>query len=161
MDSSDLIIEYSDADFARVIRQLLPKGHYWQDGDNAKLSNLIAGMGAEFKVTHDEIQLTLLAEIENTLFGWRLDDYRNLMIEYGIVGEVCDNPLTPNIILIALDPSQNYANMMMAFDEARLPHTKFHWIFNVMANVDNPMAYIGGYQKSVYQIRIGGANARH
>ncbi len=62
MDTSDLIIEYDETDFALAIRQLLPKGQYWQDTTNKELNALIQGMSAEFKCIHDEVELALLTE---------------------------------------------------------------------------------------------------
>ena len=155
MDTSDLIIEYTDDDFAHAIRQLLPKGKYWQEADNTELTNLISGMGSEFKITHDEVQLALLTEFDDTLFGWRLADYRKLMAEHRIVGKVYDSPLTPNLITIDIDASQNYQDMMSAFNKTRLPHTEFHWVLDATASVDDLIVRIGGYQKNVYHTRIG------
>ena len=74
MDTADLIIDYTEADFANAIRALLPGGDYWQEADNQELTSLILGMGAEFKVTNDEIQLSLLTDFSGRLFGWKLSD---------------------------------------------------------------------------------------
>ena len=155
MDTSDLIVEYSDDDFALVIRHLLPKGKYWQDPDNTELTHLIAGMGAEFKVTHDEVQLALLTDLSGNLFGWRLADYRQLMADHGIAGKVYDEQSTPNLISIYVDASQSYQAMMAAFNKTRLPHTKFHWILDATASVDDLIVRLGGYQKNIYHTRIG------
>ncbi|GIC79488.1 hypothetical protein [Moritella sp. F3] len=155
MDTSELIIEYSAADFTLALRQLLPQGHYWQDADNMELSALIAGMGADFKMTHDEIQLALLTENDSNLFGWRLADYQTLMADYAIVGKVNDSSSTPNIISIYLDPSQPYKKMMAGFDAVRLPHTQFHWVLNALESVDDLVVRVGGYQKHIYHMRIG------
>lgn len=160
MDTSDLITEYTATDFSLALRQLLPQGHYWQDVDNIELSALIAGIGADFKMTHDEIQLALLTELDSNLFGWRLADYQKLMAKYGIVGKVNDSSSTPNIISIHLDPSQSYKKMMAGFDVVRLPHTQFHWILNALESVDDLVGKMGGYQKNIYHMRIGPKEAQ-
>lgn len=90
MDTSDLIIDHSEADFADAIRALLPQGNYWQEADNAELTNTILGMAADFKVTNDEIQLALLTDFNERLFGWKLSDYQALLISSGGQGVVSD-----------------------------------------------------------------------
>ncbi len=148
MDTSDLIIEYDETDFALAIRQLLPKGQYWQDTTNKELNALIQGMSAEFKCIHDEVELALLTEHYTPLFGWRLSDYQRLMNKHGIVGQIYDDPKTPNLIEVYLNPVQVALEAMMHdFEKTRLPHTEFHWIFNPLLNIDGLTARLCGYQK--------------
>ncbi|MDD9158518.1 hypothetical protein PVK64_20365 [Aliivibrio sp. S4TY2] len=130
MDYSDLIIEYHNEDFARAVRQLLPKGQYWQDSDNAELSNLIAGMGAEFKMTHDEIQFTLLTQVDSEPFGWRLSDYQALLLQSDVDGVVYDDIRQPNLILVSLASNQRSKKAWHDVEQVRLPHTAIQWIYN-------------------------------
>lgn len=135
MDTSDLIIEYSAGDFADAIRTLLPKGEYWQETDNPELTNTIEGMAADFKITHDEIELSLLTEFREQSFGWKLRDYQRLLNEIGSVGTVYDDITSPNLIKIDLfsyDNDKAYA----AFEEKRLPHTEFAWVYPLDANTE-------------------------
>ncbi|MEC4728167.1 hypothetical protein HWQ46_21760 [Shewanella sp. D64] len=155
MDTSDLIIDRNDDDFANAVRQLLPKGQYWQDSTNTELNNLIAGMGADFKVTHDEVQLALLAEVDNELFGWRLADYQHLMTETGARGNVVDDPAFPNLITVNVDASWPYDKVMPAFIEVRLPHTDFHWILDATASKAPLKVYVGAYKTVVHEVTIG------
>ncbi|ODS04301.1 hypothetical protein [Vibrio scophthalmi] len=134
MDTSDLIIEYSEGDFADAIRVLLPKGEYWQEADNPELTNTIEGMAADFKATHDEIELSLLTDFRERSFGWKLSDYQTLLNEIGSVGTVYDDLNTPNLIkvdLFSYDNDKAYA----AFEEKRLPHTDFAWIYPIDVRV--------------------------
>ncbi|OCH17002.1 hypothetical protein [Aliivibrio logei] len=135
MDTTGLIIEYSNEDFAHAVRQLLPKGNYWQDSDNVDLSNLIAGMGADFKVTHDEVQLALLTEFKGNLFGWRLSDYQALLIQDGAKGTVYDDINQPNLIFVSLEPNLRSEKAWHDFEEVRLPHTRIQWVYNASTTV--------------------------
>ena len=130
MDATGLIIEYSSEDFARAVRHLLPKGNYWQDNDNVDLSNLIAGMGADFKVTHDEVQLALLTEFNGALFGWKLNDYQILLISSGVEGMVYDDIHQPNLIFVSLASNERSEKARHDFEQVRLPHTSIQWIYN-------------------------------
>ncbi|MBA5760852.1 hypothetical protein H2O73_00740 [Vibrio sp. 404] len=135
MDTSDLIIEYSEGDFADAIRVLLPKGEYWQEVDNPELTNTIKGMAVDFKVTHDEIELSLLTEFREQSFGWQLSDYQALLNEIGSVGKVYDDVTAPNLIkvdLFSYDNDKAYA----VFEEKRLPHTEFAWIYPLDGNTE-------------------------
>ena len=156
MDTADLIIERSDEDFAHALRQLLPQGQYWQDPTNSELNNLIAGMGADFKVTHDEVQLALLTEFDTELFGWRLKDYQRLMAEHGVNGLVSDSSDTPNLITVMVDASKDYNPMVNAFNQERLPHTEFQWLFDITASKPPMNAYVGAYHTVIHEITIGG-----
>lgn len=130
MDTSDLISKYTDDDFAHAIRQLLPKGRYWQDTDNAELTNLISGMSAEFKVTHDEVQLALLAEFDGALFGWKLSDYQALLIQSDLEGAVYDDVHQPNLIFVSLASNERSEKAWHDFEQVRLPHTAIQWIYS-------------------------------
>ncbi|HAS63039.1 MAG TPA: hypothetical protein DCS35_10990 [Vibrio sp.] len=144
MDSSDLIIDYSSDDFKLAIRTLLPKGEYWQEVDNEVLSNLITGMSIDFKITHDELQLSLLTRFEGDLFGWKLSDYEALL--FRVTGEtlssVTDKPSTPNLIYVSLVPiaRQQCKQAWEAFEEKRLPHTDITWNYNSTVDYHHQMA---------------------
>ncbi|RYU50028.1 hypothetical protein [Aliivibrio finisterrensis] len=130
MDTSALIVERSEEEFAQAIRQLLPKGQYWQESDNAELTALIEGMGAEFKITHAEVQLALLTGFEGDLFGWRLSDYQALLIDCDIKGRVHDTQASPNLIFVSLLPGERSEKAWREFERVRLPHTAIQWIYN-------------------------------
>lgn len=135
MDTTGLIIEYNNEDFTHAVRQLLPKGKYWQDSANVDLSNLIAGMGADFKVTHDEVQLALLTEFKGNLFGWRLSDYQALLIQDGAKGTVYDDINQPNLIFVSLEPNLRSEKAWHDFEKVRLPHTRIQWVYNASTTV--------------------------
>ncbi|CAK1707053.1 hypothetical protein [Vibrio crassostreae] len=134
MDTSDLIIEYSTGDFEGAYRGLLPKGEYWQDTENVELANTIQGIAKDFKQTHDEIELSLLTEFEEQQFGWKISDYQRLLMTMGSNGVVYDEVVTPNLIKINLYSYCNGA-AFKALEEKRLPHTEFHWIYPLDAEV--------------------------
>lgn len=140
MDTSDLITEYSEQDFALAVRQLLPTGQYWQDVDNLELSNLIAGMGAEFKIVHDEVQLALLDELKGQLFGWRISDYQALLIECDALGAVYDSLASPNLIFVSLAPNERSEKAWLEFEKIRLPHTSIEWLYSATINVQTQIA---------------------
>lgn len=172
MDTSDVIIDYSESDFADAIRALLPKGEYWQETENQKLTNLIEGMAKDFKVTHDEIELSLLAELKDDLFGWKINDYQALLFDIAGKGSgaVFDDINKPNLIYVSITPSsRNNANdAWQAFEKYRLPHTEIQWIYN---NETTLFYQAVNYQivKNIHQYEIcptidyfnGYANARH
>lgn len=135
MDTSDLIIEYSSGDFADALRLLLPKGEYWQEVDNQELTNLIVGMSIDFKQTHDEVQLSLLTEFRDSLFGWKIRDYQNLLNEIGSTGTVYDDVQSPNLIKIDLFSYDN-DRVFAEFEKKRLPHTEFAWNYPFNANTE-------------------------
>ncbi len=130
MDASGLINEYTEEDFSHAIRQLLPKGKYWQEAENTELANLISGMGAEFKVTHDEVQLALLTEFNGVLFGWKLSDYQALLVQGGVKGTVYDDIEQPNLIFVSLNSGERSEKAWHDFEQVRLPHTSIQWIYN-------------------------------
>lgn len=132
MDTSSVIIDYSAEDFAQAIRALLPKGQYWQEADNPELTSLIDAMATDFKATHDDIELSLLTDFQEALFGWKISDYQALLTENGGVGRVYDDKATPNLIKIDLYSYDNNA-AFAAFEEKRLPHTEFHWLYPLEA----------------------------
>ncbi|EKO3430212.1 hypothetical protein NTH35_001753 [Vibrio fluvialis] len=132
MDTSSVIIDYSAEDFAQAIRALLPKGQYWQEADNPELTSLIEAMATDFKATHDDIELSLLTDFKEALFGWKISDYQALLTESGGVGRVYDDKATPNLIKIDLYSYDNNA-AFAAFEEKRLPHTEFHWLYPLEA----------------------------
>lgn len=135
MDTADLIIDYTAVDFANAIRALLPDGDYWQAADNQELTDLILGMGAEFKVTNDEIQLSLLTDFSGRLFGWKLRDYQALLITNGGNGVVFDDINKPNLILVSLDDNVRSEKAWFEFEKIRLPHTEIEWVYNASANM--------------------------
>lgn len=134
MDTAELIIKYTEADFADAIRSLLPKGDYWQETENPLLTNTIEGMATDFKATHDDIELSLLTDFQPKLFGWKLSDYEALLFD--IVGEnscvVFDNQTTPNLIYVSLADAHRQSSLKawQAFENNRLPHTEIAWIYN-------------------------------
>ena len=132
MDTSDLIIEYSEGDFADAYRGLLPQGEYWQDTENAELTNTINGIAKDFKKTHDDIELSLLTEFEEQGFSWKVRDYQSLLGTMGSNGLVYDDVKRPNLILIDLFSYDNDA-AISAFENVRLPHTEFHWLYPLEA----------------------------
>lgn len=135
MDTSSVIIDYSAEDFAQAIRALLPKGQYWQEADNPELTSLIEAMATDFKATHDDIELSLLTDFKEALFGWKISDYQALLTESGGVGRVYDDKATPNLIKIDLYTYDNNA-AFAAFEEKRLPHTEFHWLYPLEAQAN-------------------------
>ncbi|WED29883.1 hypothetical protein L3V77_20980 [Vibrio sp. DW001] len=134
MDTTDVIIDYSAADFADAIRLLLPRGDYWQEADNQALTNTIEGMAIDFKATHDDIELSLLTNFEARLFGWKISDYQALLFSKAgkESGQVYDSAHTPNLIYVSLkDGARNNARQAWtAFEQKRLPHTEITWIYN-------------------------------
>ncbi|MFA0155414.1 hypothetical protein [Vibrio sp. 10N.261.46.A3] len=132
MDTADLIVEYSEGDFADAYRRLLPKGQYWQDTENVELTNTINGIAKDFKQTHDDIELSLLSSTKESLFGWKLRDYQSLLDEVGAHGLVYDDVSSPNLIKIDLFSYENDA-AFKALEDKRLPHTEFHWIYPLNA----------------------------
>ncbi len=134
MDTADLITDYRASDFADAIRALLPKGDYWQEADNTELTRLINGMAADFKITHDEIELSLLTDFNQSLFGWKLSDYQALLNR--VAGEqsglVYDVRATPNLIYVGMNDNARaeIAKAWQAFEEKRLPHTEITWLYH-------------------------------
>lgn len=143
MDTSDLIIDYSAGDFSDATRSLLPKGEYWQETENVELANVIEALGIDFKQTHDDIELSLLTEFRDSLFGWKLSDYQSLLNDMRSVGTVYDDVQNPNLIKIDLSSYENDA-AFAAFEEKRLPHTEFHWLYplEAQANIVETTAFI-------------------
>lgn len=76
LDTSDLVIDYTTQDFEQAIRHLLPKGPYWREETNTELTGVIKGMATDFKVMHDEIQLALLSDFSESLFGWKIAEVK-------------------------------------------------------------------------------------
>lgn len=135
MDPADLIIDYSEGDFSDAFRALLPKGEYWQEAENVALKNTIDGIATDFKTTHDEIELSLLTEFEEQLFGWKIPDYQSLLTTMGAKGVVYDDVGQPNLIKIDLFSYDN-DQAINALEEKRLPHTEFHWIYPLGAETE-------------------------
>ena len=144
MDTSSLIIEYSEGDFAEAIRLLLPKGEYWQEAENQALTNTIEGMAADFKATHDDIELSLLNDFKNSLFGWKISDYQALLFEVAgnDSGKVFDKRNSPNLIFVSLaDPNrQSSQQAWTEFEKRRLPHTEITWIYNSTIDYHHQLA---------------------
>ncbi|WP_375751587.1 hypothetical protein [Vibrio sp. HN007] len=135
MDTSDLIPDYTQRDFEDATRALLPKGQYWQGPDNQELTSLIEGMAIDFKKTHDEVQLALLTEFSDSLFGWKIRDYQTLLNESGSTGTVYDDVNSPNLIKIDLFSYDN-DRVFAEFEKKRLPHTEFAWNYPFDANTE-------------------------
>jgi len=144
MDTSELIIDYSEKDFSDAIRSLLPKGDYWQQADNTELQNTIEGMAADFKDTHDEIELSLLTQFNNDLFGWKISDYQALLFTTAGKnnGQVFDREEKPNLIYISLFQSgrKNSKQAWSEFEKRRLPHTEITWIYNTQIDYQHQIA---------------------
>ncbi|MEL7290430.1 MAG: hypothetical protein AAGJ78_04740 [Pseudomonadota bacterium] len=144
MDTSELIIDYTESDFAEAIRDLLPKGEYWQDVENKTLTNMIDGMAQDFKTTHDEVELSLLTDFEGDLFGWKISDYQAFLIFVAGTssGVVSDDITTPNLIYVSLDETarSNSQQAWQAFENKRLPHTKINWNYNYQVNYHHQIA---------------------
>lgn len=133
MDTSELIIDYTESDFSGAIRSLLPKGQYWQEADNLELTQLIQAMAIDFKATHDDIELSLLTELKESLFGWKISDYQALLFDVSGTesGTVYDDVATPNLIYVSLNSSarKTAGEAWKAFEEKRLPHTDIKWLY--------------------------------
>ncbi len=144
MDTSSLVVDYSEADFAEAFRGLLPKGEYWQDPENIELTNVIDALAADFKVTHDDVSLSLLTDFEDDLFGWKISDYQGLL--YAVAGQnsgdVYDQRSTPNLIYVSLgDQYRNLSQQAWTeFEKKRLPHTEITWIYNSQLVVNHQLA---------------------
>ncbi len=104
MDTSSVIIDYSEADFADSLRALLPKGQYWQEAENVELTNVIEALAIDFKTTHDDVQLSLLTDFKQALFGWKISDYQALLYEMAgnNSGVVSDASATTNLIYVSV-----------------------------------------------------------
>lgn len=143
MDTSGLIVDYSEGDFADAIRFLLPKGEYWQEASNPELTNTIEGMAIDFKATHDEIELSLLTEFRQQSFGWRVRDYQGLLNDCigGYGGVVFDDVSHPNVVYASLfDTSRGFSKpSWAAFEDKRLPHTEIAWIYHSDLDVHHQM----------------------
>lgn len=132
MDTSDLVIDYTAQDFEQAIRHLLPKGQYWQEETNTELTGVIKGMATDFKVTHDEIQLALLSDFSENLFGWKIADYQRLLNQ-NTQGLVFDDKATPNLINVSLANNYRSETAFNDIEKVRLPHTEIQWIANTSA----------------------------
>ncbi|CAH6781726.1 conserved hypothetical protein [Vibrio chagasii] len=144
MDTSDLIIDYRAGDFSDVFRQLLPKGGYWQDTENEVLKQVIDGLAKDFKQTHDDIELSLLTDLETRPFGWKVSDYQHLLntIASQGSGRVFDDARQPNLIYGSLRDSFRHHSRQAwkAFEGYRLPHTEIAWIYQSTLDVQHHMA---------------------
>ncbi len=129
------VTQYSEADFLQVLRSLLPKGKYWQAMDNQELTQVLEALAAEFKRVHDDVQLALLTENKNELFGWKLSDYHRLLVELGVDGEVTDRIETPNIIYVSLGANERSEQALDEVEAVRLPHTLIYWSFCTQAEL--------------------------
>ncbi|WP_027696708.1 hypothetical protein [Vibrio litoralis] len=132
MDTSDLVIDCTAQDFEQAIRHLLPQGQYWQESTNVELNNVIAGMAIDFKITHDEIQLALLSDFSESLFGWKIADYQSLLNQ-STTGLVFDDKAQPNLIMVALVANSRSETAFYDFERVRLPHTEIQWIAKTLA----------------------------
>lgn len=132
MDTSDLVVDYTTQNFEQAIRLLLPKGQYWQEATNTELTGVIEGMAIDFKITHDEIQLALLSDFSESLFGWKIADYQSLLNQ-SIQGVVFDDKATPNLICISLASNCRSESAFNDIEKVRLPHTEIQWIANTNA----------------------------
>jgi len=157
VDTADLIIDYSAADFADAIRLLLPKGDYWQEADNQALTNTIEGMAIDFKITHDDIELSLLTDFEGNLFGWKISDYQALLFSKAgkDSGQVYDKRETPNLIYVSLndDARNNALQAWSAFEQKRLPHTEITWIYNSKIDYHHQIAN-GRHIRNLHQYEV-------
>ncbi|OCH43728.1 hypothetical protein [Aliivibrio fischeri] len=153
MDTSDLIVDHSEADFADAIRALLPQGDYWLEADNTELTNTILGMAADFKVTNDEVQLALLTDFNESLFGWKLSDYQALLISSGGQGVVSDTRTEPNLIYVSLASNERCEKAWFEFEKVRLPHTEIQWIYNSTINVHTQVAN-ARHTRTLYQHEV-------
>ncbi len=144
MDTASVMVNYTDSDFADAIRALLPKGTYWQEAENVELTHLIDALATDFKTTHDDIELSLLTEFDNTLFGWKISDYQALL--YQVAGDdagvVFDARATPNLIYVELsdEARKDCAQAWRAFENERLPHTEITWLFSASLTVQHQLA---------------------
>ncbi len=144
MDTSSVIVDYSESDFSEAFRALLPKGKYWQEAENVELTNVIEALAIDFKATHDDVELSLLTDFKDELFGWKLSDYQGLLNEVAGVnsGEVYDERANPNLIYVSV--GDNYRGFCkqawVEFEKKRLPHTEITWIYNSVLDVHHQLA---------------------
>ncbi|PNI06183.1 hypothetical protein C1N32_04070 [Vibrio diazotrophicus] len=144
MDTSSVIIDYSEADFADSLRALLPKGKYWQEAENVELTNVIEALAIDFKTTHDDVQLSLLTDFKQALFGWKISDYQALLYEVAgnNSGVVSDSRATPNLIYVSLgdDYRGSSKKAWTEFEKKRLPHTEITWTYQSRLDVHHQLA---------------------
>lgn len=144
MDTSDLIIRYSEGDFAHAYRGLLPQGEYWQETENPELTNTIRGIAKDFKQTHDDIELSLLTNFEQQGFGWKISDYQHLLNTTAghQSGLVFDDVSTPNLIYGSIHDAFRHFSVQawLAFEQKRLPHTEIAWIYRSTVDVHHQMS---------------------
>ncbi|MGL4225416.1 MAG: hypothetical protein ACRCSE_09880 [Vibrio sp.] len=144
MDTSSVIIDYSTADFAGAVRALLPKGDYWQEAENPELTAVVEALAIDFKATHDDIELSLLTDVKNALFGWKISDYQALLYEVAGVGAgvVADSITAPNLIYVSLgDEYRGFGKEAWEkFEAKRLPHTEITWTYHSMLDVHHQLA---------------------
>lgn len=144
MDTSSVIIDYSEADFADSLRALLPKGEYWQEAENVELTNVIEALAIDFKTTHDDVQLSLLTDFKQALFGWKISDYQALLYEVAgnNSGVVSDASATPNLIYVSLGDEYRGSSKKAwtEFEKKRLPHTEITWTYQSRLDVHHQLA---------------------
>lgn len=127
---------YSADDFKQALQKLLPPGEYWQNQTpETDLDKLLTAIAQEFKTTHDETKLSVLIKLDETLFGWKLSDYQNLLDVNGISGQVYDYPNTPNLIYLELDQTNDVLDIFKQIEEVHLPHTRLVWRYTSGLNV--------------------------
>ncbi len=144
MDTSGVIIDYSESEFADALRALLPKGEYWQEAENVELSNVIEALAIDFKTTHDDVQLSLLTDFKQALFGWKISDYQALLYEVAgnNSGVVSDAIATPNLIYVSLGDEYRGTSKKAwtEFEKTRLPHTEITWTYQSRLDVHHQLA---------------------
>ncbi|MDW6019929.1 hypothetical protein SBW85_19680 [Vibrio plantisponsor] len=144
MDTSSIIIDYSEADFADSLRALLPKGEYWQEAENVELTNVIEALAIDFKTTHDDVQLSLLTDFKQALFGWKISEFQALLYEVAgnHSGVVSDSKATPNLIYVLLGDEYRGSSKKAwtEFEKKRLPHTEITWTYQSRLHVHHQLA---------------------
>lgn len=144
MDTSSVITDYSESDFAEAFWALLPKGEYWQEAENVELTNVIEALAIDFKTTHDDVQLSLLTDFKEALFGWKISDYQALLDEVAgnNSGIVSDARATPNLINVSLGDEYRGSSKKAwtEFENKRLPHTEITWVYQSRLDVHHQLA---------------------
>ncbi|MBN2605976.1 MAG: hypothetical protein JXR47_01435 [Thiotrichales bacterium] len=124
---------YTAEDFKQAAQKLLPPGEYWSNQTpGTDLDKLFTAIGQELKTVHDETKLSVLIQLDNSLFGWKIADYQGLLNLQGIDAQVTDDPLTPNVIYIKIRSTQDLLAVFKQIENYRLPHTIINWGFEVL-----------------------------
>lgn len=145
--------QYSLNNFKKSAQSLLPPGEYWQNQTpGTELDNFLSAVAEELKTTHDETKLSVLFELDNSLFGWKISDYQGLLNQQGIEAVVYDSIQTPNRIYIEVVNLEDLLTTFKQLESLRLPHTEITW-------KKRKEVFIGIYVRSLNHLRIEAVEA--